>query len=227
VKLFRFPYSCYALKAQCLLELAGVRVEAQDVPYGDRSALVELTGGYMHVPVLVDDAGSVHVDSRAISELIIAMAPRLVPAPLEGPVWAYADWCDLVLEDSCFKLSAPGVRRSFPRAADRALYALIKERKYGAGCVELWEQSSAQWLERARERQSLVLTVGVAGPGCGIGIDCRRIASGQLRDAYSSAQSAARPAWARDPAGHGRRGLNRYRQQTLPRGRMPFHPRQR
>ena len=150
MKLFRFPYSCYALKAQCLLELAGVRVEAQDVPYGDRSALVELTGGYMHVPVLVDDAGSVHVDSRAISELIIAMAPRLVPAPLEGPVWAYADWCDLVLEDSCFKLSAPGVRRSFPRAADRALYALIKERKYGAGCVELWEQSSAQWLERAR-----------------------------------------------------------------------------
>jgi glutathione S-transferase len=150
VKLFRFPYSCYALKTQCLLELAGVRFEVEDVPYGDRSALVELTGGYMHVPVLVDDAGSIHVDSRAISEFIIAKAPRLVPAPLEGPVWAYADWCDLVLEDACFKLAAPGVRRSFPKAADRALYALIKERKYGAGCVELWERSRSELLEKAR-----------------------------------------------------------------------------
>jgi glutathione S-transferase len=125
MKLFRFPYSCYALKVQCLLELAGARVEMEDVPYGDRSALVELTGGYMHVPVLVDDRGTLHVESRAISEFIVSGAPRLAPSPLEGPVWAYADWCDQVLEDPCFKLTAPGVRRSFARPADRALYALI------------------------------------------------------------------------------------------------------
>jgi glutathione S-transferase len=150
VKLFRFPYSCYALKVQCLLDLAGARVEVEDVPYGDRSALVELTGGYIHVPVLVDERGISHVDSRAISEFIVARAPHLAPSPLEGPVWAYADWCDQVLEDPCFKLAAPGVRRSFPRPADRALYALIKERKYGAGCVDAWERSTTELLERSR-----------------------------------------------------------------------------
>ncbi len=150
MKLFRFPYSCYALKAQSLLALAGARVEVLDVPYGDRSELVELTGGYIHVPVLVDDSGVVHVDSRAISEFVIAQAPRLVPSPFDGPVWAYADWCDQVLEDPCFKLAAPGVRRSFPRPVDRALYTVIKERKYGAGCVDAWEESRVALLERSR-----------------------------------------------------------------------------
>ena len=150
MKLFRFPYSCYALKVQCLLELAGERVELVDVPYGDRSALVALTGGSIHVPVLVSDTGAVHLDSRAISEFVVTRAPRLVPAPLEGPVWAYADWCDQVLEDACFKLAAPGIQRSFARPVDRALYALIKERKYGAGCVASWEQSSGAQLERTR-----------------------------------------------------------------------------
>ncbi len=109
MKLFRFPYSCYALKARSLLALAGARVEVVDVPYGDRAELVELTGGYIHVPVLVDDSGNVHVDSRTISEFVVAR-PGLVPSPLAGPVWAYADWCDQVLEDPCFKLAAPAVR---------------------------------------------------------------------------------------------------------------------
>ena len=150
MKLFRFSYSCYALKVQALLGLAGAQVEVVDVPYGDRSELVELTGGYIHVPVLVDDSGTVHVESRAISELVVARAPRLVPSPLDGPVWAYSDWCDQVLEDPCFKLAAPGVRRSFPRPVDRALYTVIKERKYGAGCVDTWEQTSGALLERSR-----------------------------------------------------------------------------
>src|SRR5271165_2792296 len=44
----------------------------------------------------------------------------------------------------------PGVRRSFPRPVDRALYALIKERKYGGGCVDAWEQSAEALLASAR-----------------------------------------------------------------------------
>ena len=150
MKLYRFPYSCYALKIQCLLGLAGLRAEVEDVPYGDRSGLVALTGGYIHVPVLVDASGSVHVDSRTISQFILVQAPGLAPTPLEGPVWAYADWCDQVLEDVCFKLASPGVRSQFLRPAERALYTLIKERKYGTGCVEAWERSAADLRERAR-----------------------------------------------------------------------------
>ena len=151
MKLLRFPYSPFVLKVQCLLGLAGVRFAVEDVPYGDRSGLVAVTGGYIHVPVLVDDAGVAHVDSRVISELVVSrFAPSLVPSPLEGPIWAYADWADQVLEDPCFKLAVPGILRRFQRPVDRALYTLIKERKYGAGCVQGWERSATQLLEQSR-----------------------------------------------------------------------------
>ena len=145
MKLYRFAYSCFARKAQMVLDLLGRDYQAVDVPYGDRSELVALTGGYLQVPVLVDDAGEVTVDSRAICERLLQgdAAHQLVPPPWEGPIWAYADWVDGPLEDLMFRLASPGVRRSFARPADRALFTFIKERKFGRGCVEDWERSAS------------------------------------------------------------------------------------
>jgi glutathione S-transferase len=45
-----------------------------------------------------------------------------------------------------FRIASPAIRDAWERATDRALYALIKERKFGAGCVDAWE----------RERDALV-----------------------------------------------------------------------
>lgn len=64
LKLYRFPYSCYARKVQCVLDLMGAQYETIDVPFGDRTELAELTGGYIQVPVLVMDDGTVIKDSR-------------------------------------------------------------------------------------------------------------------------------------------------------------------
>lgn len=152
MKLYRFAYSCFARKAQMVLDLLGRDYQAVDVPYGDRSELVALTGGYLQVPVLVDDAGEVTVDSRAICERLLQgdAAHQLVPPPWEGPIWAYADWVDGPLEDLMFRLASPGVRRSFARPADRALFTFIKERKFGRGCVEDWERSASELTTRIR-----------------------------------------------------------------------------
>jgi len=124
----------------------------RDVPYGDRSELVAVTGGYIQVPVLVDDDGTVVVDSRAICEHLLRAehAARLVPPPWDGPIWAYADWCDGPLEDVCFRLASPAARRQFDRPADRALYTFIKERKFGRGCVEEWERTAGELMDRVR-----------------------------------------------------------------------------
>lgn len=146
MKLFRFRHSGYALKIQAFLELAGATFETIDVPYGDRSVLLAVTGGYVQVPVLVLDDSRVVVDSRRISETLVAEDPRfaaLVPSPLEGPIWAYADWTDTVLEDTLFKLASPSVRSRFSTANERALYTFIKERKFGAGCVDDWMMGAA------------------------------------------------------------------------------------
>jgi len=153
VKLFRFEYSCYARKVQMVLDLLGARYDVVDVPYGDRTELAELTGGYIQVPVLVDDTGRVLTDSRDICRNLLARDDFgwLAPAPWQGPVWAYADWADGALEDVLFRLASPALRIQFAHAADRALFTFVKERKFGAGCIEQWQRDHASLLARARE----------------------------------------------------------------------------
>src|ERR1051325_6220621 len=96
MRLFRFRHSPYARKVQMVLELLGTPHEVVEVSYVDRTEMARLTGGTIMVPVLVDDAGVVTVESRDICAKLLAGpgGARLVPAPFEGPIWAYADFID-------------------------------------------------------------------------------------------------------------------------------------
>jgi glutathione S-transferase len=151
MKLYRFPYSPYARKVQVLLDLMGRDYTTIDVPYSDRTELATLTGGYIYVPVLVDDGGQVLFDSRRICEHLVSRedGAALLPPPFQGPIWAYHDWCDGPLEDVVFRIASPRIRDRWKSAGDRALYVLIKERKFGAGCVDAWERDTDQLLARA------------------------------------------------------------------------------
>jgi glutathione S-transferase len=151
MKLYRLPYSPYARKVQMLLDLLGRRYDAVDIDYTDRTELATITGGYIYVPVLIDDDGSVVCDSRRICEhlLVGPAGATLVPPALDGPIWAYADWCDGPLEDVVFRIASPAIRDGWKRAFDRALYVLIKERKFGAGCVDAWARDREPLLARA------------------------------------------------------------------------------
>jgi glutathione S-transferase len=153
MKLYRFRYSPYVLKVQVLLDLMGRKYQAVEVPYGDRTELATLTGGYVYVPVLVDDGGQVVFDSRRICQHLLAgeAGGVFVPPPFEGPIWAYHDWCDGPLEDVLFRIGSPGIRDSWKTAGERALYVLIKERKFGPGCVDAWERDTDQLFARAND----------------------------------------------------------------------------
>jgi glutathione S-transferase len=152
MKLYRFRYSPYARKVEMLLDLAGQRYELVEVPYSDRTELAKLTGGYIYVPVLVADDGSVTVESRDICEKILSgeAGAHLVPAPFQGPIWAYADYVDGPLEDVLFRIASPAIRDTWQSPSDRALYVLIKERKFGAGCVSAWERNRDELVARAQ-----------------------------------------------------------------------------
>jgi len=154
MKLYRFVYSPFARKVQMLLDLLDRRYTVVEVPYSDRTEIATLTGGYIYVPVLVDDDGAVVCDSRRICQHLLAApaaAAAFVPSPLEGPIWAYADWCDGPLEDVTFRIGSPSVRDRWTSASDRALYVLVKERKFGAGCVDEWARDRDRLLARAGE----------------------------------------------------------------------------
>ena len=153
MKLYRLRYSPFARKVQTLLDLIGVRYELHEVPYGDREELATLTGGYIYVPVLVDDDGAVIVESRDICERLLARsdAAWLVPSPWAGPVWGYADFTDGPLEDVLFRIASPAVRDAWPSAFERALYVMTKERKFGAGCVDAWLRERDTLFARAHK----------------------------------------------------------------------------
>lgn len=152
MKLYRFRYSPFARKVQCVLDLLGARYDRVEVTYRDRDELATLTGGYIYVPVLVDDAGRVHTESRDICEFLVqGDGARLVPSPLEGPIWAYHDFVDGPLEDPTFRIASPGVRDAWSTPGERALYVLIKERKFGAGCVDRWEREQPALIAEAQK----------------------------------------------------------------------------
>jgi glutathione S-transferase len=166
MKLYRFRYSPYARKVQMLLDLMGQRYEAVEVSYSDRDELATLTGGYIHVPVLVDDAGGVLTESRTICERLLVgeAAARLVPSPWEGPVWAFHDYVDGPLEDVLFRIASPAVRDAWPRPGERALYTLVKERKFGAGCLDAWLAGRDALIARARHLLAPTLKTLAARP---------------------------------------------------------------
>jgi len=151
MKLYRFDYSPYARKVQMALDLCGETYDLVDVPYGEREQLAELTGGYVQVPVLQDD-GEVIVDSRAICERLAAAHPEtlVVDEATRGSVWAYADWCDTELEDVLFRIASPDIARRFASAWERGLYVLVKERKYGSGCIDRWSEERDALVARAQ-----------------------------------------------------------------------------
>ena len=64
-----------------LLDLLGARHDLVEVPYGQCDELARVTGGYVYVPVLVDDDGKGVVESRDICDYLLARASgRLVPS---------------------------------------------------------------------------------------------------------------------------------------------------
>lgn len=153
MKLYRFRYSPYARKVQAVLDLLGTTYEIIEVPYGDRTELATLTGGYIYVPVWVDEAGEAVTESRRICERLLAdpsAAAQMCPAPFEGPIWAYQDFVDGPLEDILFRIASPSIRDAWARVSDRALYVLIKERKFGAGCVDAWERERPSLFARGQ-----------------------------------------------------------------------------
>jgi glutathione S-transferase len=154
MRLYRFEYSCYARFVQAVFDLAGVPCQLVDVPFGDREELATLTGGYIQIPVLVTDAGEVITDSRRIVATLVRDDARfapLVPAAEAGPIWAYVDWAASGLEDVAFRLASPGLRHRFRTAFERTLFVFIKERKFGAGCVDAWKRDADGLFDRLVE----------------------------------------------------------------------------
>ena len=143
MRLFQFSYSPFAAKVRRCLELKGLAHEVVEVPYLDRRELVALTGGYAQVPVLVDGervvTDSAHITAYLDQHYPFSLRRNPLSVLLE-------QWADGPLEELAFKVACPGLEERmaalFGREDARALFRLMKERRYGPGCIELWRREA-------------------------------------------------------------------------------------
>ena len=149
MKLFQFAYSPYAAKVRKCLELKGLGFEVVEVPYLDRREVARLTGGIIMTPILAD-GDQVVCDSPRITEYLDQRyAPSLRPPPLGAAAAVFESWSDSVLEDVAFRLASPACEKRIAalnggREDARAMYRFVKERKFGAGCIDAWDQSAPE-----------------------------------------------------------------------------------
>lgn len=160
MRLHQFPYSPFAAKVRKCLELKGLAFEIVNVPYADRRALVAVTGGTVQIPVIEDGARVLDESARITAYLDERHPPSLREDPLAVVI---EGWADNVLEDAAFRLAAPAIHDRMAEAEGRpdapALYRLIKERKFGSGCLEAWRAAERALADRV---VSMLLPLGQA-----------------------------------------------------------------
>ena len=154
MKLYQFAYSPFAAKCRKCLEWKRLEFEAVEVPYLDRRELVRVSGG-VHVPVLADGNLVVVGSDRITAYLDESYRPSLRPGHLCGPATVLEQWADGPLEDVAFRLAAPRVEARMAelnggRDDARAMYRVIKERKFGAGCLDAWRAAEDELHARLR-----------------------------------------------------------------------------
>lgn len=150
MRLFQFSYSPFAAKVRKCLELKGLEVEIVDVPYLDRRELTALTGGTLQIPVLEDGGRVMDESARITAYLDQTYQPSLREDPLAAVV---EGWADNVLEDVAFRLASPGIFDRFAeleggRSDAPAFFRLVKERKWGTGCLDSWRDSGRALSDR-------------------------------------------------------------------------------
>jgi glutathione S-transferase len=145
MRLHQFSFSPFAAKVRKCLELKGLPHELVEVPYLDRRALVALTGGTIQVPVLEDGERVMDESARITAYLDDRYPPSLRADPLATVL---EQWADNVLEDVAFRLASPAFHARFAelqggRVDAAAMFRLVKERKFGPGCLDAWRAAEA------------------------------------------------------------------------------------
>lgn len=158
MRLLQFSYSPFAAKVRVCLKLKSLECELVEIPYTQRQELVAVSGG-VGVPVLVDGATVLTDSPRITAYLETKGAPSLRKHPL-APV--LEQWADHWLEETAFRLACPGLEDRMGQAQGeeaRLMFRLIKERRYGAGCIGQWRADQAKY---AAETKALLGPIGEA-----------------------------------------------------------------
>lgn len=155
MRLFQFSYSPFAAKVRSCLKLKQLQCELVEVPYTQRAELVKVSGG-VGIPVLVDGSTVISDSPRITAHLETKGGPSLRNHPLAVVL---EQWADNWIEETAFRLACPGLedRMGATQGEEaRLMFRLVKERRYGSGCIAQWRADQAKY---ERETKAMLAPV--------------------------------------------------------------------
>lgn len=144
MRLYQFTYSPFAAKVRVCLKLKHLPCEVVEVPYTQRAELVKVSGG-IGIPVLVDGTTVITDSPRITAHLETKGGPSLRKNPLAVVL---EQWADNWFEETAFRLACPGLEDRMGQTQGeeaRLMFRLVKERRYGAGCIAQWRADQAKY----------------------------------------------------------------------------------
>jgi glutathione S-transferase len=146
--LYEMAHSPFCIPIAQALTACGVKFERHEIPNWDRSELLRLTdGAYYAVPVLVHDGRIIFEsggDTQDVARYVDTTWAHgaLFPPALNGFQPIVLDFIENEVEARTFKLTDIHYVPAIADVAHRGMVVRHKERKFGRGCIELWQANA-------------------------------------------------------------------------------------
>ncbi|MBL9168089.1 MAG: glutathione S-transferase [Verrucomicrobiales bacterium] len=156
IELIQFPWSPYCLVQRQILTYGQIRCRVVNIPNGDRSLVWKLTKErYYQVPVL-RNGRSVLFETGDNSQVIAKYLDDVFELGLFPERWVGIQdllWPHIEgeIEGLGFKLNDIYWKEFVPKS-DRLRFLRHKERRFGRGCLELWQKQQKALLAELDER---------------------------------------------------------------------------
>ncbi|HWD19309.1 MAG TPA: glutathione S-transferase family protein [Verrucomicrobiae bacterium] len=152
IEMYQLPWSPFCLVQKRILEYAGAKYKAINVPSGNRAAIWRVTRERYYAVPVIRDVKTVVFETDEHSQVVAKYLSTkfelgLFPKAFQGIdrlLWRYIE--DEV-EGSTFRLNDVYYREFVPKA-DWLNFVRHKERKFGRGCLEQWRDQQAQLQEK-------------------------------------------------------------------------------
>jgi glutathione S-transferase len=154
---YQLEHSPYCIPITRALAALGVPFATRNVSNADRREIIELTrGAYYQVPVLSHDTEVIFESSPSSTDVARYVDRtfadgRLFPTCWEGLQRIVIPYIENNVENITFKLVDPLYLRGIDDPVERVMVRRHKERKFGPGCEERWDQERPS-LEAEAER---------------------------------------------------------------------------
>jgi glutathione S-transferase len=146
ITVYQLEHSPYCIPITRALGALRLPFETRNVSNADRREIIEVTNGaYYQVPVLCHDGKVVFESSPSSIDVARYVdrsfaCGRLFPPAWEGLQRIVIPYIEENVEGTTFKLVDPHYLRAIGDPVERAMVRRHKERKFGPGCEERWEQ---------------------------------------------------------------------------------------